>query len=95
MPYSVITTTAARRDIQEAIDWEDERSPGLGKRFFTDLEQRFIKIADVPKLGSIRYENIRCTTTKVFQYLIHYIIDDRQQTVTILRVLHIKRKPIW
>ena len=55
MSYSVITTTAARRDIQEAIDWEDERSPGLGKRFLTDLEQRFIEIANVPKLGSIRY----------------------------------------
>ena len=47
MSYSVITTTAARRDIQEAIDWEDERNSGLGKRFFTDLEQRFKEIADV------------------------------------------------
>gem|GEM_PF-6858132 len=24
MPYSVITTTNTRRNIQQAIDWEDE-----------------------------------------------------------------------
>ena len=95
MPYSVITTTNARRDIQQAIDWEDERSSGLGKRFLDDLTQRFDDIATVPKLGSVRYQNIRCTHTETFTYLIHYFVDDEKQTVFILRVLNSKRKPVW
>ncbi len=95
MPYSVITTTNARRDIQQAIDWEDERSSGLGKRFLDDLNQRLNDIAAVPKLGSVRYQNIRCTHTETFPYLIHYFVDDDKQTVYILRVLNSKRKPIW
>ncbi len=95
MPYSVVTTTNARRDIQQAIDWEEERSTGLGKRFFTDLNQRLGDIAAVPKLGSVRYQNIRCTHAETFPYLIHYFVDDDKQTIYILRVLSFKRKPIW
>ncbi len=95
MFYSIITTTNARRDIQQAIDWEEERSSGLGKLFFEDLNKRFNDIAAVPKLGSIRYQNIRCTQTDTFTYLIHYIVDDEIKTVYILRVLNAKRKPIW
>jgi len=40
MPYLVVVTANARKDIQEAINWEDKRHPGLGLRFLADFEQR-------------------------------------------------------
>lgn len=95
MPFSIVTTTNARRDIQQAIDWEDSRSPDLGGRFLEYLHLKFSALSGTPFMGSIRYDNVRCTATDVFQYLIHYIVDPAQQQVVILRVLHMKQRPIW
>jgi plasmid stabilization system protein ParE len=95
MLYTIITTTNARRDIQDAIDWENMRQPGLAKRFLNDLEQKLSAIAAAPHIGSVRYENVRCIATNIFPYLIHYITDEDRQQIVILRVLHTSRKPIW
>jgi len=37
MPFTIITTANARRDIENAIEWENERKPGPGERFFKRL----------------------------------------------------------
>lgn len=95
MLYTIITTTNARLDIQNAIDWENERSSGLGKRFFEELEQKIFTISKSPYIGSVRYENIRCVVTTIFSYLIHYTVDDTNQQIIILRVFHTSREPIW
>jgi len=95
MLYSIITTTNARRDIQNAIDWEEQRKLGLAKRFIAILEQKLFSICRSPYIGSVRYANVRCIVTDVFQYLIHYIVDDDSQQIIILRVLHTSRKPVW
>jgi plasmid stabilization system protein ParE len=95
MLYTVITTTNARRDIQHAIDWEDKRKPGLAKRFLKDLDHKLLSVAITPYIGSVRYENVRCIVTDIFQYLIHYIVDDNLQRVIVLRILHTSREPIW
>jgi plasmid stabilization system protein ParE len=95
MPFGIITTTNARRDIQQAIDWENERSELLGDRFLEYLDKKFIALSITPHIGSVRYENVRCTTTDVFQYLIHYTVDLELKQITIIRVLHTRQKPIW
>ncbi len=95
MAFAVITTTNARRDIQQAIDWENSRSPNLGARFLEFLHLKFTSLSITPFIGSVRYENVRCTTTDVFQYLIHYTVDIELTQIIIIRVLHTRQKPIW
>ena len=95
MLYAIITTTNARLDIQDAIDWENKRNAGLGKRFLEELEQKLFIIAKTPYIGSIRYETVRCVVTTVFSYLIHYTVDDTAKQINILRILHTSREPIW
>ena len=95
MPFSIVTTFNARRDIQQAIDWENARSHGLGERFLEYLELKFNSLAITPLIGTIRYENVRCTRMDVFQYLIHYTVNIEQRQVIVTRVLHTKQKPIW
>jgi plasmid stabilization system protein ParE len=95
MPFAIITTTNARKDIQQAIDWENTRSLNLGERFLEYLNQKLLALSFTPLIGSIRYENVRCTTTDVFQYLIHYLVDEQLQQIIVIRVLHTKQKPIW
>lgn len=94
MPYAVILTANAEVDIQQAINWEEERSAGLGKRFF-DVLERLKDVAAIPSMGSFRYDNVRCAKVKTFQYLVHYMVNDEPQQVIILRVLHTSRKPTW
>lgn len=95
MPYAIITTTNARRDVQDAIEWENKRKPGLAKRFLEDVDQKLLITSKFPYNNRVRYEDVRCAITKVFPYLIHYIIDESQQQITILRVLHTSREPVW
>ena len=45
MASKIILTPNAQKDIQQAIDWENERSEGLGRRFLMDLEARFNDLA--------------------------------------------------
>ena len=94
MSFVLITSSNALIDIQEAIDWENKRQQGLGKRFLYYLEKRFESLIITPNSGSIRYDNVRCTTTKTFPYIIHYIVDVVKERIIILRVLHSSRKPI-
>ena len=79
MSFSIIITDSANRDIQKAIDWENNRSQGLGFRFYKFLQQKFTLLSNTPAIGSIRYENVRCTAIDVFSYLIHYTIDLQMQ----------------
>ena len=95
MPYTLVTTTNSRRDIQEAIDWENHRKTGLAIRFLEELDQKLSVISHTPHIGAVRYENVRCLPTKVFHYLIHYIVDDDLQQIVVLRILHTSRKPVW
>jgi len=95
VPFTIVTTTNSRRDIQDAIDWENHRKLGLATHFLEELDQKLSLISRTPYVGAIRYENVRCLPTKVFHYLIHYIVDDAQQQIYILRILHTSRKPVW
>jgi plasmid stabilization system protein ParE len=95
MPYRIITTANARRDLQDAMDWENNRKAGLAEYMLQMVNERITQIAATPGIGSIRYKNIRCTSVKIFSYLIHYTVNDSLQVITILRILHTSRKPIW
>ncbi len=95
MRYTIVTTTNSRRDIQDAIDWENQRKQGLAIRFLEELDQKLSAISHTTYIAAVRYENVRCLPTKVFHYLIHYVVDDAQQQIYILRILHTSRKPVW
>ena len=95
MPFAIITTTNARRDIQQALDWENSRNEHLGERFLEYLHLKLNTLSITPFIGRMRYENVRCTTTDVFQYLIHYTVNMELQQIIIIRVLHTRKKPIW
>jgi len=95
VPYTIVTTVYARRDIQDAIDWENMRKPGLANYFLQDLEKKIFAISNTPFMCKIRYSNVRCAPTNIFSYLIHYTLDEIKQEIHILRVLHTSRQPIW
>jgi hypothetical protein len=95
MSFVIITSIDARNDIQQSIYWENSRSVNLGVRFKEYLDKRLMQLSVTPFVGTIRYDNVRCIRIDVFQYLIHYIIDEQRKKIIIVRVIHTKQRTVW
>ncbi|MFA6058878.1 MAG: type II toxin-antitoxin system RelE/ParE family toxin [Taibaiella sp.] len=74
MKYKLIITPEAVDEIQNAIDYYNEKKKGLGKRFYVDLQKQFSQIARNPLYRSLRYDNIRFAHLDTFPYAAHYDI---------------------
>jgi plasmid stabilization system protein ParE len=94
MAFTAVITNNAKSDIQEAINWYNEQQSELGKKFLEFVDEKINNLCITPGIGSIRYDEVRCTMLNVFPYIIHYSINKAKEEVIILRILHAFRKPI-
>ncbi len=86
----------AKKDIQEAAIWYNQRRKGLGKTFTKEVREKVKFICQNPHASNIRYGLVRTTILSVFPYMIHYSVDDENKTVIISAILHTSRNPkIW
>jgi plasmid stabilization system protein ParE len=94
--YQVIYAPEVETDLQEGIDWYNDRQPGLGVRFFKNVKEQSDYIAKNPYSVAIRYDEIRCSKVKTFPYLIHFKIEEDSKTVKVIAVFHTNRNPaVW
>jgi len=89
--YKIIKSPLAKEDIQEAAKWYESQKVGLGKQFLKSIRQNVAFIKQHPKATAIRYSNVRTTFLDKFPYLIHYTIDEENETITISAVFHTSR----
>ena len=83
-------------DITEAVDWYNEKQIGLGERFFKAVKQETAKLSGSALHYAIRYDDIRCVNIEKFPYLIHYRLDEANETVKVEAMFHVSRDPkIW
>jgi hypothetical protein len=94
--YKLILDQAARSDIREAAKWYEKRVVGLDTRFKENVKQQ-IGVLKINADGySIRYKKMHCMPVQGFPFLIHFVINDSNTTVTVLAVIHTSRNPkIW
>jgi plasmid stabilization system protein ParE len=95
MPFKIVFSPKAQNDLIEIYDWYEKKLPGLGERFINVLDKRILILTRTPHIFPIRYKEIRCTLVPDFPYLIHYDVSLSKQMVTIYRVFHTSRKPLW
>jgi len=94
--YKSIILPLAKEDIRDAARWYNKQSPGLGKRFTQEVRKSVRYIKQNPTDCSVRYDEVRTAVLKVFPFMIHYTIDESNQTVIISAVLHTSRDPeVW
>jgi len=94
--YKSVIHPEAKQDIKDAAKWYNKQKSGLGKRFTKEVRETVHFIKQNPKAVAIRYKGIRTATLNVFPYMIHYSLDDKNQSVVILAVLSMHRNPeIW
>ena len=95
MAFTAVIDPRAMQDVQEAIEYYDEKQPGLGEEFEHHLNEHLQLIEKNP-FFQVRYDDIHCLPLKRFPYMIHYTIQEDQQIVTVQAVLNTFRSPrIW
>lgn len=93
MAYNIVVDPNAISDITESIDWYNNTVPGLGLKYYKQLQFVFKTISKNPYLFSVRYKNHRTAVVKKFPHMVHYFIDTEKDLVVVTSVLHTSRKP--
>jgi hypothetical protein len=94
MSFQIVLSADAVLDIDEAVEYYNKVSAGLGFEFTDTLDVFFNNISRLPTASAIRYDNVRVKPIDTFPFTIHFIIDTGN-TVIILRVFNTNRQPFW
>ena len=93
MKYQLKVSAIAFQETDDAFDYYEEQSRGLGERFLKSLEDAYFKLSLTPQYyGFIRVdENIRDMKISTFPFVIVFeIVED---TVLVLRIFNTNRNP--
>lgn len=94
--YKVKIEPSALADIQGITDWYNEQQAGLGGRFQKTAIKHIDSLCKDPQIYVIRYKEIRCMRIKKFNYMVHFYINDENNTVEVLAVISTDRNPeLW
>ena len=81
----------ADRELNEALRFYDDRSPGLGRVFLMDLHATLQNPLTFPLAAPIRFLNLRVKQLRKFSYSLIYAIND--ETLIVYAVMHQKQRP--
>ena len=91
MDYHIFYLDEVEIDIIEARTWYKASDTKLENRFIDAIENTILKIQAWPKAYSIRYKNVRIAHPPIFPYGIHFYIDDVQNRIVIIAIIHGRR----
>ena len=78
-------------ELDEAIRYYDQQLPGLGFRFFQEVEAAIDRIKLMPEAWSKIGEQTRRCLLKGFPYALHYMSEPDEVVIT--AVAHLHRDP--
>ena len=83
----------ARRELNEAAQFYDSESPGLGSAFLDEIERCTQAIANFPEAGPLIIGTIHRRLVLRFPYALLYSI--KQDRLRVLAVMNLKRRPLY
>lgn len=92
MAYRIIVSPRAQTEIEDAIDYYAFHSVDAPRNFISILSDTY-KILEEKPIQRVRYKNVRAVKIKRFPYLLHFVINEANNTVKILSCFHNKRNP--
>lgn len=96
MGFKLIYAAEVYNDLQQSVDWYNEKQTGLGSRFFNAVKKQLQQIKKNPQSIAVRYDDVRCIKVKKFPYLIHFKIFPENNIVKVTAVFSTHRDPkIW
>lgn len=91
MSYSLVIRSEAELDIQDAYQFYEERSQGLGSEFVRSIDACISKIGRNPRAYPTVYRQIRRVLIRKFPYGIFYLVENRK--IIVIACFHVKRDP--
>ena len=83
----------AEAEINEAADFYDLESPGLGGVFLNEIQRAFQSIVDLPDAAPLIRGRVRKRIVTKFPYSLVY--STRGNEIRLLAVAHHKRRPFY
>ncbi len=94
--YKIKIGPEALKDIQEATNWYNKQSLGLGSRFQKQVIVQINSLKCNPSAYAVRYAEVRCMIIKKFPFMVHFTIDENKKLVEVFATFHTSRNPrIW
>lgn len=94
MTLKVVFRRAARAEFDAAALWYEERRPGLGMQFVSEIDRAIGLAARNPERFPIKHGDIRCVQARRFPYSAFFRAESSQ--IVVLAVFHARRDPaIW
>lgn len=91
MSYRLIIRPEAELDIQDAFEWYEAQTSGLGSEFVRAVDTCLSGIGRNPLAYPIRHQKLRRTLVRRFPYGILYVFD--QDIIAVIGCFHGKRDP--
>jgi toxin ParE1/3/4 len=84
---------AAERELNEAVDFYDLESPGLGDVFLAEVEHTLTQVTAFPEAAEPLRDGVRRRLLHTFPYALLYSL--RTDGVRVLAVAHQRRRPFY
>src|SRR5262249_40215702 len=91
MSLPVVLTAQAEADLDEAAEWYEQRSVGLGIKLVAQARAVFSRIWDNPNLYSEVHERSRRASVRRLRYGVFY--RPRDDRIEVIAVFHDRRDP--
>ncbi len=92
MSFVIKKLPPAEQDALEAAIWYEERQPGLGDGFLTEVDRAVRVLGETALLHRVRFADVRRAPVHRFKfYGVYYIV--QEQEVWILAIFHSRRHP--
>ena len=92
MTLPVAFRRAARRDVEDAVLWYEERRVGLGTQFQDQVDAAVLLAAEHPLRFPQKYKQIRSVRIRRFPYSVFFIPE--ASGIVVLAVFHVRRSPV-
>ena len=89
----IIAHSEAIAELRQAVRYYEEKSPGLGRRFFDEVNEFIRRIVDHPTRFNERIAGVRRANLKRFPFHIHYLLET--DVIAIVAIAHDKRRPFY
>ncbi len=94
MTLAVVFRRATRREFEEAALWYEERRPGLGVQFVSEINHAINLAAENPERFPVMHRDVRCVRVRRFPYSVFFRAESRR--IVVLAVFHARRDPsVW
>lgn len=92
MTHRIVVRPEAAREVQDAFDWYEEKSEGLGLEFLRAAEACLAAARRNPLAFPAVHNQVHRAFLRKFPYTLFYVVEE--ESIVVLACFHAKRNPI-